>query len=103
MKYMLLVVMIIGFTSSVLAYSGEQYVTCKFGSDGDDRVALMVKPNPDSQQRMKLEQGTFLITFEPTAKGDWREVTVQKHIHDWSHTGPNGWVNNEYICEVRHR
>jgi len=51
---------------------------------------------------MKLRPATFLITWEPTARGKWREVSVQKDMQDWSHSGPSGWVHTDYICEIRY-
>ena len=90
-------------STAAQAYSGEQYVTCNLNPKGDNWVALRAAPDSNSRRVMKLGPATFLITYEPTARGKWREVTVQKDMQDWSHSGPNGWVHTDYICEVRHR
>lgn len=102
MKFITMAIAALVLSTAALAYSGEQYVTCNLNPNGDNWVALRSAPDSSAKRLMKLGPATFLITWEPTARGKWREVSVQKDMQDWSHSGPSGWVHTDYICEVRH-
>lgn len=94
--------MAFGFAGSVLAYSGEHYVTCNLNPRGDNFLALRTCGSTKCRMTHKLGPGTFMLSVDPFAVRGWRQVIVLRSLQDQSYSGPTGWVYSKYICEIRY-
>jgi hypothetical protein len=101
-KFISVALVVLGLANAAHSYSGEQYITCQLDPKGDNFVALRSCPANSCDTIMKLGPDTFLLTSEPEFENGWREVMVISGLQDESYSGPIGWVNGDYICEIRY-
>lgn len=81
------------------AHSGSTYIVCNLDQDGGGYLALRACGANTCEHLMNLATNTRLQALEPYSGNSWREVTVLSGKYNLP-VGPDGWVNDKYICEV---
>jgi len=98
MKYAAVVVLALRPAIAV-AHSGESYVVCNLKLESGGFLALRACGSEHCEILMRLPLNTGLLALAPYSGNPWREVTVHSGLQGLP-VGPDGWVNDKYICEV---
>lgn len=79
------------------AHSGESYVVCKLNVDGF--APLRSCGSPKCEVLMRLPVNTAVKANAPYSGNSWRDVEVLGGAYMLP-IGPDGWVNDKYLCEM---
>lgn len=83
--------------ATAVAHLGETYVVCNSNTDGV--APLRSCASSKCEVLMRMPKGTVMNAIAPYSGNPWRDVEVLGGAYMLP-IGPEGWVNDKYICEI---